>query len=152
MGYPGSVRFSNVQGGVPGPGNIDADPMFVDPNNGDYRLSPGSPCIDSGNNNAIAGLADTDFDGNPRFADDPATADMGCGTPAVVDMGAYEFQGDPADVLFADLDGDGAVGFEDFETLMGCWTSSDGPCCLADLDLDGTVGITDFLILLAHWD
>jgi hypothetical protein len=30
--------------------------------------------------------------GNPRFADDPATADAGCGVPVVVDLGAYELQ------------------------------------------------------------
>ncbi len=29
-------------------GNIDADPMFVDPENGDYSLEFGSPCIDAG--------------------------------------------------------------------------------------------------------
>ncbi len=29
-------------------GNIDADPMFTDPENGDYSLEFGSPCIDAG--------------------------------------------------------------------------------------------------------
>ena len=29
-------------------GNISADPLFADPENGDFRLQPGSPCIDSG--------------------------------------------------------------------------------------------------------
>jgi hypothetical protein len=28
--------------------NIDADPQFVDPTNGDYRLRPSSPCISAG--------------------------------------------------------------------------------------------------------
>lgn len=32
------VTFSNVRGGCPGLGNIDADPLFVDPDNGDYHL------------------------------------------------------------------------------------------------------------------
>lgn len=29
-------------------GGISMDPMFVDPENGDFRLQPGSPCIDAG--------------------------------------------------------------------------------------------------------
>ncbi|MHC4081789.1 MAG: choice-of-anchor Q domain-containing protein [Planctomycetota bacterium] len=118
---------------------------------GDLRLQPESPCIDAGNNWAIAGIADTDLDGSPRFADDPATADTGCGVPVVVDIGAYEFQGEPAEVAYADMTGDGVVGLDDFETLLNCWSSSDEPCCLADLDLDGAVGVVDFLILLANW-
>lgn len=31
-----------------GDGNIDADPMFIDPDEGDFTLSPDSPCIDAG--------------------------------------------------------------------------------------------------------
>lgn len=41
-------------------GNIDANPLFVDPENGDYRLSENSPCIDAGEE----GL-DPDIDGSP---------------------------------------------------------------------------------------
>ncbi len=42
------VSFSDVQGGWPGEGNIDSDPLFVDPESGDYSLQTGSPCIDAG--------------------------------------------------------------------------------------------------------
>jgi len=34
-------------------GNISADPLFVDPENGDFRLMPESPCIDTGNLNQV---------------------------------------------------------------------------------------------------
>ena len=42
------VTYSDVKGGWPGEGNIAADPLFVDPDNGDYHLQAGSPCIDAG--------------------------------------------------------------------------------------------------------
>jgi parallel beta-helix repeat protein/predicted outer membrane repeat protein len=32
------VSYSNVQGGFPGEGNIDVDPLFANPDNGDYHL------------------------------------------------------------------------------------------------------------------
>jgi hypothetical protein len=66
-------------------------------------------------------------------------------------MGPHELQGDPSEVIYADLTGDGIVGLDDFDTLLNCWSSSEGPCCLADLDLDSVVGVVDFLILLANW-
>jgi len=148
-----TVNYSDVQGGWPGPGanNIDADPLFVDPDNGDYRLQAGSPCIDAGHNWAIAGITDIDLDGNPRFAADKNDFDPGCGVPVVVDMGAYEFQGDPFPVKFGDINGDGIVGIVDFLALLGNWGQCEPGCCHADLDIDGDVGITDFLLLLGNW-
>jgi len=44
-------------------GNISADPMFIDPGNGDYHLQADSCCIDAGINE---GAPDTDFEGDPR--------------------------------------------------------------------------------------
>ncbi len=159
------VSYSDVQGGWPGTGNIDADPLFVDPANGNLHLLPGSPCIDAGNNWGVPpdtadvdGDGDTreltpqDLDGNPRFNADPADFDPGCGVPVVVDMGAYEFQFDPVDEVFlGDLDGDGTVGIVDFLALLANWGPCGPRCCLADLDIDGNVGITDFLLLLGNW-
>jgi hypothetical protein len=43
-----NASFSNVEGGFPGAGNIDLDPLFLDAAGGDYRLLPGSPCVDAG--------------------------------------------------------------------------------------------------------
>jgi len=34
-------------------GNLSADPLFMDPVNGDFRLGPDSPCIDAGNPDPI---------------------------------------------------------------------------------------------------
>ena len=34
-------------------GNISADPLFIDPENGDFRLRLDSPCIDAGNSDPI---------------------------------------------------------------------------------------------------
>ena len=45
-----SVSYCDVQGGWPGIGNIDSDPLFVDPDADDFHLSPGSPCINAGTN------------------------------------------------------------------------------------------------------
>ena len=145
-----ATSYSNVQGGWPGAGNIDADPLFVDAASGNLRLQPDSPCVDAGHNWAVAGLAEADLDGSPRFADGPA-ADTGCGLPVVVDLEAYEHQGVPSPVVVGDIDGNGAVTVNDFLLLQADWGPCAGDCCLADLDASGDVGVNDFLILLAHW-
>ena len=48
--YSGSVTatYSDIQGEWIGLGNIDSDPLFVDPGNGDYHLQSISPCINTG--------------------------------------------------------------------------------------------------------
>ena len=43
-----TVSYSDIMGGWPGGGNIDEDPCFVYPDQKDYRLQWGSPCIDAG--------------------------------------------------------------------------------------------------------
>jgi hypothetical protein len=72
------VRYSNIESGWPGTGNIDAEPLFRDPNQLDYHLNIGSPCIDTG---LTAWAPDHDLDGDPRpldgNGDGTATADMG---------------------------------------------------------------------------
>jgi hypothetical protein len=70
-----NVTYSDVQGGWPGTGNIDTDPLFAD---ADGRLSFGSPCIDAGNDAAVPPGVTTDLDGNPRIQG------------VCVDMGAFE--------------------------------------------------------------
>jgi hypothetical protein len=73
------ITYSCVQGGWPGAGNINADPLFLDAANGDYRLLDGSACINAGDNSAFPRSLVEDIDGYPRITD------------SIADIGAYEF-------------------------------------------------------------
>ena len=86
-GYNVTIEYSDVQGGWsygPGEGNIDADPLFVDAPGGNYHLTWGSPCIDTGTDAGVA----TDMDGDAR--------PLGGG----FDMGADEVTGEPHKIAF----------------------------------------------------
>jgi len=65
--YQAAVSYSDVMGGYAGTGNLNTDPLFVNPAMGDFHLALGSPCIDKGTNTAPH-LPATDFDGEPRIA------------------------------------------------------------------------------------
>jgi predicted outer membrane repeat protein len=74
------IIYSNIEGGWPGEGNIDIDPLFRDAANGDFHLMSiscgdpfDSPCIDAG---------------DPAISDDSLDCFYGLGT-ATSDMGAY---------------------------------------------------------------
>lgn len=69
---------------------IQADPKFIIPVAGDFRLRPGSPAIDSGISSVPSWPA-TDVAGNPRV-DDPVTPNAGAGSPPYADRGAFEYQ------------------------------------------------------------
>jgi len=130
------VTYCNVEGGYGDPAdmNIDADPLFVDAPNGDFRLrgsSPGfsgSPCIDAGINGAMD--LGTDFEGDQRFFDDIYTTDTGIGTPPIVDMGADEFVDTDGDQMADSWEGD------NFGDL-----SHDGTL---DSDVDGLTDLEEF--------
>jgi predicted outer membrane repeat protein len=80
------VSYSRIDTDYEGEGNVDADALFTDPQNGDFHLQTGSPCIDSADGTAAPEL---DKDGNPRY-DAPLTPNTGIGPPWA-DMGAYEW-------------------------------------------------------------
>ena len=73
--------------------DIYGDPLLVDPDNGNYHLSPGSPCIDAGTGSVS--LASVDIDGGTRVMDGDGNGSV------VVDIGADEF--DPTQQYYADL-------------------------------------------------
>ena len=85
-GGQANVSFSDVEGGYPGDGNIDADPLFENVDLANLHLEAGSPCIDSGDGDTAS---DTDMENNARV-DDPDTPNMGVGDPSYCDMGAFE--------------------------------------------------------------
>ncbi|MCL2118120.1 MAG: hypothetical protein FWH27_06790 [Planctomycetaceae bacterium] len=64
-------------------------PLFVDVENGDYRLIRGSQAIDQGNGDNVT--AEFDLDGNPRI--------MG----NAIDIGAYEYQTLPAELVVSEV-------------------------------------------------
>ncbi len=142
-----TVTYSDVQGGWPGTGNIDDDPLFVDYGygeyddtpgdanddarpDGDYRLQPGSPCVDTADPAFVPEPGATDLDGHARVL---------C---SIVDMGAYEFG-------IGDYDCDRSVDLADYESWSECFT---GPfagayeqgCRAFDFDFDGDVDLLDF--------
>ena len=50
-----SITYSLIQGGYEGEGNIDANPLFCDPDSGDYTLAENSPCVGTGEDGANMG-------------------------------------------------------------------------------------------------
>jgi hypothetical protein len=133
------AEYSNIQGGWPGTGNIDRDPLFVDPDAGDYHVLGTSP-TDAGANCLLPTGVVTDLDGNSRFVDHPGAPNVGVpgceGGSAIVDIGAYERQ------CRADCNGDGALNILDFVAFQNAWRAADPK---ADCDDNGAFNILDFI-------
>ena len=72
---PGGTNYSGLSAGV---GDISLDPLFVDSGRADYHLTPASPCVNAGWNDA-PGLPPFDVDGQTRVR------------AGIVDIGADEF-------------------------------------------------------------
>lgn len=169
--YPASVtvHYSDVRGGdeavyveagsslVWGDGNIDADPLYVDPDgpdndpdtweDNDYHLSGESPCIDAADNDGVPAGVTADLDGRLRFADRIATPDSGnpgAPGPPIVDMGAYEYQ------CTGDLNGDGEIMISDLAILLAGYGTTGGAVYAdGDIDQDGDVDPSDLAALLS---
>jgi hypothetical protein len=97
-----SMTYNDIQGGYAGTGNISKYPQFKDTTHNNFSLKIVSPAINAGSNQLypVTGgelKSDSDIAGNPRVYD--------YSSGGIIDMGAYEFQGNPIDysnIGFAD--------------------------------------------------
>ncbi len=115
------VTSCDIQGGWPGYSILDSAPMFVDPENGDFRLQPGSPCIDAG---TLEDAPETDINGINR--------PLGDG----VDMGAYEY-------IDFDINGDGVIDAADIQLVINTALGYDVSPMSGDVNGDGRVDAVD---------
>jgi parallel beta-helix repeat protein len=157
------ITYSDIQGGYPGLGNIDADPCFVDADANDYHLkSEGwswdakrscwtyddvtSRCIDAGNPGSPLGdeLLAVPRDPNNLWGQN-LRIDMGAyGGTAQASMPPYDW------ALLADLTNDGLVDLADFAYQAADWLNS-ADQQPGDLNRDSLVDISDLALLVEDW-
>jgi hypothetical protein len=143
-----SVTYCDVQSIWPGQGNLDTDPLFADPNSGDYHL------------NSQAGRWDPDS--ASWVKDDVTSLCIDAGEPMSpiehepfpnggrINMGAYggtaeaskSYFGEPVcEVIIAgDINGDCIIDFKDFTLMALHWLECIGPnqggWCLVEDDTE----------------
>ncbi|MHC4153938.1 MAG: DNRLRE domain-containing protein [Planctomycetota bacterium] len=148
------ARYSCIEDGDQGLGNIDHDPCFVDTNNGDCHLRSQAGRWDANSESWVCdGSTSLCIDaGNPGspLGDEPNDANN-----LRINMGAYggtsEAGRTPADwSLPADLTNDGIVDFKDFAAQAGDWQTSrdEQP---GDLKRDGIIDIADLAFTAEEW-
>lgn len=113
------ITYSDVQGSWPVESNIDADPLFVNPESGDYHLQANSPCIDAG-------------DPNSPLDPDGTRADIG-----------VLFSNYSSDILRLDVNDDGIVDIFDLVLIGKSFDSKDS---MIDFNGDGVVDISDLVL------
>ena len=132
-----------------GTGNVEADPLFADASNNNFRLTEDSPAIDAG-------------DPNSAQDDDATRADLGyywfdqrSGMPGDfnqddqvdaqdVDRLCMAIRNDSADELF-DLNGDDAVNGDDMQHMIGEILQTSA----GDANLDGEFNSSDLVAIFA---
>ncbi len=103
-----NIAYSDIEGGWPGEGNLDAAPRFVDAANHDYHLQAMSPLIDAG---TATGAPGYDLDGTMR----PQNSGF--------DIGALEFVGTPVTTRYVTTTADS--GLETLRDLLAGASSGD---------------------------
>ena len=142
-----NITYSDVQGGFPGTGNINADPRFVTGAMGDYYLSQtaagqatNSPCVDTGSDTA------ENLNMNSLITRTDGVPDTG-----VVNMG-YHYPTSIV-ILDPDLDGNYFVDFFDYALMAINWQQSPDACDpnSGDIIKNGIVDIYDLAELCTDW-
>ncbi|MBL7154141.1 MAG: DUF362 domain-containing protein [Phycisphaerae bacterium] len=148
-----SVTYSDVQGGWPGEGNIDCDPCFADPCNGDYHLKSEygrwNPNSQSWVLDDVTSLC---IDGG-----DPASEWRAELWPhgECINMGRYggtpeaSMSRSPAGNA-ADLDLDNDVDFRDFDDFVDKWRAEE-IFLREDIDRNGLVDFFDLKMFVDEW-
>jgi len=149
-----NISYSDIQDGWPGIGNINEDPLFADPNNGDFHLksqdgrwNPNSQswvyddvtsrCIDAGNPGMSIGVEYPDPE-NIR-----------------INLGAYggtaEASRSPSNwSIIPDINNDGVVEITDYSIVSGYFGQT-GENLPGDFNHDGIVDVIDLAYLAANW-
>lgn len=137
---------SRLLSGDPGfrsPAGPDGDPSTWQDN--DYRLAPGSQCIDRADcSDPIYAHAFADIDSTPPY-DDPATPNRGVGFFRTLDLGAFEFVPPPCP---ADFNASGTATVADIFDFLTVWFTGSSA---ADFNHSGATGAQDLLDFLAAW-
>lgn len=84
------VRYSNIEEGWDGEGNIQANPLFTDSSRNNFSLRDFSPAIDAADGDKAPQM---DAAGMTRY-DDQSVTNTGSGRVNYADMGAFERQED----------------------------------------------------------
>jgi len=139
------VRFSDIEGGWEGEGNINTNPLIVF-KAGAVIFDSESPCIDNGSDALLPiDALDLDNDGD-LFEPLPLDffGELRIGGESV-DIGSIEYHSQPC---LGDLDGDLIVNITDLLTIIAQWGTANSP---ADINQDGIVDVSDLLIVIGNW-
>lgn len=161
-----TIRYCDIDGGigavVAGAGasvndagnNINANPQYLNPGAGDYRLYAGSPCRHTGVDGAVPADVN-DVNENANLAEDTPDRLLDTRIVCHVDMGAFEWR---HGCLLGDVNNDGFINTDDLiiiittwgicvapQPLMGCYGDIYPPCG------DGYINTDDLIQVVGGW-